>query len=447
MPVKTKAKNNFNVHFAGAMRPRGPESAAERAEERFSLSAIPSSHNLPYSLHSTSPSFVAAELVHALQLNMASSGQSFLGTCCFINDVPAMLDSSKALTATVACCLDACRKDQVLPPSQRTLDPKLYGRALKAINEALAHEEARNCVGTFLAVVLIGRLESLLAPRQLARIPCWSVHAAGISELLKYRGVFDPNNRTIYHALLENFGPIMAHSVFQGEDCFLSAREWQAAFRKRQSDSDFDRILVQVFAQLAFLPSLIKTFRQFRQSTEGAFEKTLDLALTMYDTLSDIGDVLQREIISRLDIGPPTWMDINAPIRLVYLNPGHDRSRMISWHAVLTLIANKTLISLSQMAPTEHSPIWYSTQDLREQNRVISQRVWMLSEEARRMGLMQFYFYPGAISSTIDCASSQSERDWIVDLLNEVMGSTWQRATWTEEAVNSVNLTLTGMLD
>ncbi|KAK4496678.1 hypothetical protein PRZ48_012660 [Zasmidium cellare] len=392
---------------------------------------------------------VAAELIGSLNLDTKPETPSFLGSCCFIKDVPRMLGSSSALTATVACCLDACAKESVLPLHYRNLDPKLYGRALSAINEALQDSCQRTCVSTFLSVVLIGRLESLLAPRQLARIPCWSVHAAGISELLKYRGVFDPSDRTTFLAVLENFGPIIAHSVFAEQDCFLASPEWQRALLSDQIQDHSDKVQHEVFAQLAFLPNVIRAARRCRKSEEDALDGTTELAITMYYKLQEIGEALESHVLPHLDVGTPSWVEIDAPIQTVYLRPGHDKSRIISWHAVLTLIVNKVLMALMQSSVEEtlERLSSYSIDELSAHNRAISLRVWMLSDEARRKGLIEFYFYPGALSSTYDCATSDSERDWIVDLLNEIMGSTWSNSKWTHDAVSSVCLTLAGALD
>ncbi|KAF2160336.1 hypothetical protein M409DRAFT_29186 [Zasmidium cellare ATCC 36951] len=393
---------------------------------------------------------VAAELIGALQLDTQPETPSFLGSCCFIRDVPRMLGSSTALTATVACCLDACAKDTILPRSYRNLDPKLYGRALSAINEALQDSSQRTCVSTFLSVVLIGRLESLLVPRQLARIPCWSVHAAGISELLKYRGVFEPSDRTTFLAVLENFGPIISHSVFAEQDCFLASPEWQKALLSQPDEErdEFNQIYRKVFAQLAFLPNVIKVTRLCRKGEEDAFNRAIDLAVSMYGTLHEIGKGIESSVLSGLDVGPPSWIDIDAPMRTIYMQPGHDKSRVVSWHAVLTLIVNKVLMFLLESSTVdEHEKLEsFSIDDLASQNRAISLRVWMLSDEARRKGLVEFYFYPGALSSTYDCTDSENERDWIVELLNEIMGGTWSNSKWSHDAVLSVCLTLAGAL-
>ena len=100
---------------------------------------------------------------------------TFLGT--FVKHLPVMLESSPALVATVACCLDACRKN-ALPRhlgTQRSLSAHLYGRALSEINTALDDPE-QNCLdSTFYAVVLLQRIETVLVNRRIELVPCWCV--------------------------------------------------------------------------------------------------------------------------------------------------------------------------------------------------------------------------------------------------------------------------------
>lgn len=396
---------------------------------------------------------MANELAKTLQISSAAYNPSFLGS--FVKVVPSMLPSSPALTATVACALDACTKKQLLPRHNRKLDPTLYGKALAAIHKALEDPAQRSCISTFLSVVLLGRLETVLATRQLARIPCWSVHAAGISELLRYRGVFDPNNDdddTVFNAVLENFGPIVAHSITKDQDCFLAAPKWQASLFSpcsRRNVGTVDGLLYRVFAQLSRLPTLLKNFRVFqRGGKERDFARTMDLAVSISMELRAVGSVMDGEILANLDVGFVAEDDIKAPVRVVYVLPGSDVVRLIAWHAVLSNIVDKVLIALVEMADdAETEQRERSLEELRNDKLVVSRRVWMLSEEARQKGLIQFYFYPGVLAVTYDSAQDDSEREWIVDLLNDVQGSTWTENLWTHEAVQRVCLTLGGQLD
>lgn len=401
-------------------------------------------------LNASPANLVATELVKTLQVEGAAHNPAFLGS--FVKNVPSMLDHSPALTATVACALNACTKKQLLPRSTRKLDPALYGKALTAIHDALESPAQRTCISTFLAVVLLGRLETVLATRQLARIPCWSVHAAGISALLRYRGVFDPSDDTVFHAVLENFGPIVAHHIVRDQDCFLATPEWQQSlfpsYSKRKV-GPVDELLYRVFAQLARLPTLLRYFKMFRRGgKEGAFAKTIDLAALISIELRAVGSVMDMEILDNLDVGFVNDEDVKAPVSLVYVLPGSDVVRLIAWHAVLSNIVDKVLISLVQMAEDgDEQEQERSLKELKTHALAVSRRVWMLSEEARQKGLIQFYFYPGVLAATYDSAQSDSERDWIVDLLNDVQGGTDFEHLWTHDAVRRVCLTLGGQLD
>lgn len=399
---------------------------------------------------STTPAnLVATELVKTLSIETAAHNPAFLGS--FVKDIPCMLDQSPALTATVACALDACTKKQLLPRHSRKLDPSLYGKALTAIHRALESPEQRTSISTFLSVVLLGRLETVLATRQLARIPCWSVHASGISELLRYRGI--NNDETVFQAVLENFGPIVAHSIVRDQDCFLSAPEWQESLfspRKRRKVGVVNGLLYRVFAQLSRLPTLLKTFKVFRRSGNdgGAFARTMDLASIISMELRAIGGVMDRDILGNLDVGRVSGEDFKAPIEFVYVLPGGDVVRLIAWHSVLSNIVDKVLIALLRMAEDgDAEERERSLAELRRDALVASRRTWMLSQEAKQKGVIQFYFYPGVLAVTYDSARIDAEREWIVDLLNDVQGSTWSENLWTHEAVAKVCLTLGGQLD
>ncbi|KAK4503043.1 hypothetical protein PRZ48_006470 [Zasmidium cellare] len=401
-------------------------------------------------LNASSANLVAIKLVKTLQVEGAHHNPAFLGS--FVKDVPYMLDQSPALTATVACALDACTKKELLPQKSRKLDAALYGKALAAIHTALESPAERTCISTFLSVVLLGRLETVLATRQLARIPCWSVHAAGISALLRYRGVFDPSDDTVFHAVLENFGPIVAHHIVRDQDCFLAAPEWQESLfpsTRKRTVTPADDLLYRVFAQLAHLPTLLKYFKVFRRGRlQDDFARTMDLAALMSMELRAIGSIMDKDILTDVEIGPVSEEDAQAPVDAVYLHPSPPIVRLIAWHAVLSNIVDKVLIALVTMAQDGSVDERSRTLDeLRSHALAVSKRVWMLCEEARQKGLIQFYFYPGVLAATYDSAEGEGEREWIVGLLNDVQGGTWEENLWTHEAVRRVCLTLGGQLD
>ncbi|KAF2160917.1 hypothetical protein M409DRAFT_59446 [Zasmidium cellare ATCC 36951] len=374
----------------------------------------------------------------------------FFASCSYIEEVPRMLDSSPALTATIACCLDACQQTYSVPRRKRALDASLYGQALATINDALEHSSAS--LSTFLAVSLIARLESLLCPRQLARIPCWSIHASGISDLLRSRGVFDHNDRVAQLAVLENFGPIIADSILKDQDCFLSLPEWQQPLCLHSNIDKHDPhcLTLEVFSQLAFLPSLIAAVRRYRRSEGSAIEacEAAKLAMFMHSSLETLDRAIGGAYISRLSVGPPTWVDIDAPIWKVYQEPSQQDSRTITWHALLTIILNKALIFLKSSVDFYIEGLGnHLVEDLEAQAHRCSVRIWMLAEVARQKGVAEFYFYPEALCSTYEYTNNDNERDWIVSLMNEVISDTWLVETWTRQAVKNVSLTLAGVFD
>ncbi|KAK4500844.1 hypothetical protein PRZ48_009036 [Zasmidium cellare] len=390
---------------------------------------------------------VSKQLVQTIAID--NDGSSFFASCSYIEDVPRLLDSSPALTATIACCLDACQRTRLFPRCSRTLDARLYGRALTTINEAL--ERCPSQTSTFLAVVLLARMESLLCSRQLAQLPSWSVHASGICDLLRSRGAFDPGDRAGHLAVLESAGPIIGDSVLRGEDCFLASSEWQEGLRPwlRVGEQGSDSIVSRVFAGLAQLPKLLASVRRYRRRIDdvvGAIE-VAELAISLHEELQAIDRSLERADFPSMAIGPPLWLDIDAPVSKVYQRPDPDNARAMTWNAILAIIVSKVLILLKSSPVHVEGVQRLHIADLQADARSHSERVWMLSEEARRKGVTTYYFYPGALCSTYEFATNDNERDWIVELMNDIMSDTWLEEVWTHESVRGVSLKLAGKLD
>ena len=153
------------------------------------------------------------------------------------------------------------------------------------------------------------------------------------------------DDRTTFLAVQEDLGPTIAHSMFTEQDCFLALPEWQKALLSQpdQVHNKGNETHHEVFALLAFLSNLTKAARCCRKGEKHALESAVELALAIHDKLHEVGQGLEIDIISCIDVGSPSWIDVNAAVQQVYLQPGHDKSRFISGHAVLTLIVNKVL--------------------------------------------------------------------------------------------------------
>lgn len=374
-------------------------------------------------------------LVHTVSIETATANPASLGA--FIVHVPAMLESSPALTASVACCLEACQQRELHPGMRKDLNIQLYGRALRSIQGALEDRAQRTSDATFLAVVLMQRIETALVTRGIvARIPCWSVHAGGVSELLRHRGVFNPENSLIFETMIENIGPIVAHWVEKREDCFLETPEWQAIFHCRRDTTTADRLLLGVLGQLIFLPRLLRLFdgaRAGHSSTEDA----MDLAMSMATALREVDNKLGERLLKDTSVGPSLNSELDAPVNCFYQEMKQKDARAICWHVILSIIINNALVALVSLKSDGGCSKDYSgcVQELKRYNLILSRRVWMLAAEARLCGLMTYYFYTGGLVTSYNSAQSEEHRRWIIRLLNKLHRSDETDALWTHEIV------------
>ncbi|KAK4624047.1 hypothetical protein CLAFUW4_05436 [Fulvia fulva] len=373
-------------------------------------------------------------LVHTVSIETATTNPALLGA--FVRYVPPILDSSPSLTATVACCLEACKQKELHPTQRKVLDIGLYGHALKSIHIALQDRGQRDSDATFLAVVLMQRLETALVTKGIARIPCWSVHAGGVSDLLRYRGAFDPKNKLIFEAMLENIGPIVAHWIEKEEDCFLEAPEWQVVLQCREDTKLADRILLGVVGQLIFLPRLLRMFREARDD-HGSVEGAMDLAMSMAVALRNVDNMLEDKLFQDVSIVSRSNAGWDAPVNCFYEDVKQKDARAICWHVILSIIINNALVALIGLKARSGCSKDFSgcVEELKRYNLILSRRAWMLATEARQCGLMVYYFYTGALVTSYKSAQSADHQNWIISLLNELHRSDESDALWTHEIV------------
>lgn len=353
--------------------------------------------------------------------------------------IPSMLENSPALTATMSVCLDACAKKDLNRGQRRSVDAHLYGKALSEVQKAVQRSSDQSSfTSTLLAVMLLQKLETVLSTRRLAVIPCWSVHAGGISQLLQNRCAPDPEDDILFNAVLEHIGPIISHAVFKKEDGFLTRPEWQRIFSERKAANKVESMSHVVHSQLACLPKLINGFHALR-SGKDTFSRTMDVGLEISAKLSTIGQTLDHCILPRMQTVDVS-SDSTAPIKRFFLVSDLETARLICWHADVTILANAVLSQIAEIEGNEKAAA-----SLQRQNVLMSRRIWMMSHEARRAGILQYYFYPGALTVTWESAESDSERRWIVELLNEMQGcDAVSEDAWTAESVQQASDVLTG---
>ena len=102
-------------------------------------------------------SILAAELVYAMSSDTPKHNLSYLGR--YMQDVPAMLQDSPALTACVAFAVDTQKRASGRPVQGHKMDCNLYQRALRSLRKALKCSEGMKKTTNLLATVIMHRLE------------------------------------------------------------------------------------------------------------------------------------------------------------------------------------------------------------------------------------------------------------------------------------------------
>lgn len=121
-----------------------------------SATSNPSSVKCERPVPSSPSENAAAQLVFAI-------GADFInGVSCFspiFSYIPAMLESSRALRAATLSLLDTRSRLSSVTDHVRISDPVLYGKALRALWQALMNPAEQCELPTFLAAVVLTRLE------------------------------------------------------------------------------------------------------------------------------------------------------------------------------------------------------------------------------------------------------------------------------------------------
>lgn len=129
-----------------------------------------------------------------------------------------------------------------------------------------------------------------------------------------------------------------------------------------------------------------------------------------------------------------THFSLNSPVAKEYYDVPRQAGRVLCWHALLTIMVNNNLMQLSEGSETERTNL---AVERKAQNCKLSKRIWSLSEEARASGLMRYYFYPGSLVVTWDSADSEASKQWIVNLMNDVLSSCVANSLWTHTTVQN----------
>lgn len=105
----------------------------------------------------TPSELLAFGLIQSLQIEDHASCLGIIGE--FVREVPARLGRSDALDAVTACMLATHKRLLRNEHQDRRIEPRLYGRALHMVSNALTDPQSWSTPDTLCATVLLHRIE------------------------------------------------------------------------------------------------------------------------------------------------------------------------------------------------------------------------------------------------------------------------------------------------
>ncbi|KAI2619781.1 hypothetical protein GGS26DRAFT_571822 [Hypomontagnella submonticulosa] len=377
------------------------------------------------SIRGTHAMEVGSELMALLTSQVETFG--FSSFAHLLTNVPAMLESSEALTGAIACLSDARKRQLASPKPERKLDLKLYGSALHNLRKDLQDTGKLNRMETLLATLVMCRVEATIATT--ADLPhlivTWSVHLTGVGYLLERLGPEALRDKLVFSVLLEIVCELSSHYYARDESFFLASPQWQRALMEIRDPPLVDRLLLAVFAQMAEFPDVMRELRRYHTG-QVPFQYVHSRTKVMWEAFKAIEGPMQDIIEDRSLISKRPASSPSSPVEEVYEAGKDVVARVCCLHAVGCIVAHNMFLAVDQD----------SSREIEQGKRALSRRIWMFHEQAMKVGSFGMHYYPTALLLTYDSADSEDTRDWIVDQLNLLQGR--NPATdnmWTSEEV------------
>ncbi|KAI1086433.1 hypothetical protein F5B19DRAFT_160884 [Rostrohypoxylon terebratum] len=390
---------------------------------------------IPSSVPSSQPTLVGGELVSLLTSQAKTFG--FSSFAHILQQVPAMLNGSQALTSAVSCLSDARKRQSMTPKPERKLDLKLYGAALRNLRFSLQDANELDKLETLLATLVMWRVEATIAttvelPYLLAT---WSVHLAGAAYLLERLGPKAAKNELVFSVILESLSELSSHYYARNQWFFMGSPEWQRIFDEKRNVSVANRLLFKVYGQMSVFPDVMRDLRRYHLGQVGYnhIRSRIVLMRTVLDTIEDpVQTILENQsVVQKRPASSPV-----SPVEEIYCTEDSDVPRACCLYSLAKIVANNMLASLD--GPSQRSE---------EENYLQSRRIWMFHEQATKVGSFGMHYYPTALLLTYGSAESMETEDWIVDLLNLLQER--NPATdimWTREEIFQRNYATSGTI-
>ncbi|KAI1101865.1 hypothetical protein F4804DRAFT_314715 [Jackrogersella minutella] len=394
------------------------ENTAETVAEQLALVGRSESHpsfiitsnaqpKISPSVPGTHATKTGAELVSLLTSQAETFG--FSNFAHLLRHVPAMLDSSPALTGAVSCLSDARKRQSTFPRPERKLDLKLYGSALRHLRYALQDSNELKRIETLLATLVMWRVEATIATT--TELPyllvTWSVHLAGVAYLLERLGPKAAKDELVFFVILESLSELSSHYYARDESFFLASPQWQQIFRERRDFPTLHRVLFVVFGQMSVFPDVMRDLRRYHTGQVN-IDHVRSRVKSLCDNFSVIEEPLQAIMEDESLLRKRAASSSMSPVKEVYEVENEDITRVCCLYALASIVANNMLSAV------DGDP----SHELERKNDLLSRTIWMFHEQATKVGSFGMNYYPTALLLTYGSAKSREIEEWVVDLLN-----------------------------
>ncbi|KAI2462932.1 hypothetical protein F4781DRAFT_157177 [Annulohypoxylon bovei var. microspora] len=391
------AEGSSRVALVSRLRSRPNFQPASKGQPQLIPPSVPSSH----------ATLVGGELVSLLTSQAKTFGFSSFAHA--LQQVPAMLNGSQALTGAVSCLSDARRRQSISPRPERKLDLKLYCSALRDLRHALQDSNELNRIETLLATLVMWRVEATIATA--VELPyllvTWSVHLTGAAYLLERLGPEAAKNELVFSMILESLSELSSHYYARNQSFFFGSPRWQRIFNEHRDIPVVNRLLFKVYSQMSVFPDVMRELRGYHagQVSYDHIHSRITSMLVVFETIEG---ALQTILEDPSFVRKRAACSPMSPVEEVYDAENSDVPRACCLYALATIVANNMLSSLDGEPPHK----------FRQENYLHSRRIWMFHEQATKVGSFGMHYYPTALLLTYGSAKSKDTEEWIVDLLN-----------------------------
>ncbi|KAF2122419.1 hypothetical protein BDV96DRAFT_563489 [Lophiotrema nucula] len=357
-------------------------------------------------------------------------------------------------------------------------DTKGYGRALRSVQKSIDDRSQRYSTETLAGVVILWMLEGIISRASQKRgLGAQKIHGKAMADMLLHRGIQKANGELelllVGHCFL---GDVQVKSQHPQSSSFDTPK-WDAAISSLKSSTLLGEVHLRVYQtwiqwpgllhdiaclQLEVIPSEAPTPEQIMHQLLAVASKLESLSYTIASMLAD-----QHMCLTR----PSMMMDPLVPeaywIRVPYL------ANIVAAHSYYTINLFQMIIIVNSFIPEpgfasptffpsapplNEEPLFLSRDPeilplpssliarLRRANVKLSERVWMMYEQAREWKPIGCQMLVNALKMTYSWAATPDMKQWILEAGKDL--DTFPLAThdWEPRTLEFLGKALTGDL-